>query len=34
MKVNEQKLNEVVEKATSDLAASYGGVMARRMALT
>ena len=27
MKVNEQKLNEVVEKAISDLAAGYGGVM-------
>jgi SAM-dependent methyltransferase len=27
MKVNEQKLNELVEKAVSDLAAGYGGVM-------
>ena len=27
MKVNEQKLNKVVEKAISDLAAGYGGVM-------
>ena len=27
MKVNEQKLNEIVEKAISDLAAGYGGVM-------
>ena len=27
MKVNEQKLKEVVEKAVSDLAAGYGGVM-------
>jgi SAM-dependent methyltransferase len=27
MKVNEQKLNEVVEKAIGDLAAGYGGVM-------
>jgi SAM-dependent methyltransferase len=27
MKVNEQKLNEVLEKAISDLAAGYGGVM-------
>jgi len=27
MKVNEQKLNELVEKAVTDLAAGYGGVM-------
>jgi hypothetical protein len=27
MRVNEQKLNELVEKAVSDLAAGYGGVM-------
>ena len=27
MKVNEQKLNELVEKAVGDLAAGYGGVM-------
>ena len=27
MKVNEQRLNEFMEKAISDLAAGYGGVM-------
>src|SRR4030095_2765950 len=27
MKVNEQRLNEFVEKAVNDLAAGYGGVM-------